>query len=199
VSGPTTRKPVESTTETDLVGRARAGDVWAFERLVSAHTDRLFVVVLRLVGDRGEAEDVVQETLLRAWRGLARFQGRSLFFTWLYRIAVNEAHRAMRMRSRVGRGVDVDQERALLLAPASEEPANQAEQHELHRALNGAIADLEPSYRTAFVLRDIDGLSTRVAAEMAGVGEAAFKSRLRQARLKIRASVGASALVASVS
>jgi RNA polymerase sigma-70 factor (ECF subfamily) len=159
----------------------------------------LFAVVLRLVGDPAEAEDVVQETLLRAWRGLDRFQGRSLFFTWLYRIAVNEANRTMQTRSRVGRSVDVDREWVQLSAPAGQEPANQAEEHELHRALRGAIADLEPSYRTAFVLRDIEGLSTRVAADIAGVGEAAFKSRLRQARLKIRAAVDASVLVAGVS
>lgn len=196
--GPATIEPGESTTETDLVGRARAGDVWAFERLADAHTDQLFTVVLRLVGDRAEAEDVVQETLLRAWRGVARFQGQSLFFTWLYRIAVNEANRAMRTRSRAGPSVDVDQEWVQVSAPVGQEPANQAEQHELHRALRVAIADLEPSYRTALVLRDIEGLSTREAAEIAGVGERAFKSRLHQARLKIRAAICDSTLAAGL-
>ncbi len=185
-------------TEAELVGRARAGDVEAFERLAGVHTDHLYTVVLRLVGDRAEAEDVVQETLLRAWRGIGRFQGRSLFFTWLYRIAINEANRALEKRFRAGRSVQVNEEAVQLAAPARQEPANQAEQAELHAALEAAIAELAPAYRTAFVLRDIEGFSTREAAEIAEIGEAAFKSRLHQARLKVRAVVGDVALTADV-
>ncbi len=183
-------------TESELVSRARTGDVEAFERLASVHTDHLYTVVLRLVGDRAEAEDVVQETLLRAWRGIGRFQGRSLFFTWLYRIAMNEANRALETRSRTGRSVQVDDAAVQLPAPVRQEPANQAEQHELQAALENAIADLAPPYRTALVLRDIEGFSTREATEITGVGEAAFKSRLHQARLKVRAIVGDTALTA---
>lgn len=188
--------PIGRPTEIELVSRAQSGDLGAFESLAGAHTDRLFTVVLRLVGDRGEAEDVVQETLLRAWRGIGRFQGRSLFFTWLYRIAVNEANRALEKRSRTGRRLGVDEGAVQLPAPAGEGPANQAERQELHDALDGAIADLAPAYRTALVLRDIEGLSTRDAARISGVGEAAFKSRLHQARLKVRAMVGDDALIA---
>ncbi|MGI8430601.1 MAG: RNA polymerase sigma factor [Solirubrobacteraceae bacterium] len=183
-------------TESELVVRAQAGDVEAFERLASAHTDHLYTVVVRLLGDRGEAEDVVQEALLRAWRGIRRFHGRSLFFTWLYRIAVNEANRALEKRARRGHSVNVDDASVVLPAPAHQEPARRAEQHELHAALDRAIGDLAAPYRTALVLRDIEGLSTREAAEIAGVGEAAFKSRLHQARLSVRAVLGDETLVA---
>ncbi len=182
-------------TESELIRRARDGDVGAFESLASAHTDHLFVVVLRLVGDRTEAEDVVQEALLRAWRGIGHFHSRSMFFTWLYRIGVNEANRALEKRLRQGRSVEVEDDSIVLVAPTAEQPAHTAEQHELGEALDRAIAALSPQYRTALVLRDIEGLSTREAAEIVGVGEAAFKSRLHQARMRVRARLGDQALV----
>src|SRR5215475_15957940 len=87
-------------TEASLIARAQAGDVGAFERLSGAYADRLFMLLLRLLGDRGEAEDVAQEVMLRAWQGIARFRCKSSYFTWLYRIAVNEANRALEKRGR---------------------------------------------------------------------------------------------------
>ncbi len=199
VTSPRTEGPGGEPTESETVSRAQSGDVAAFERLAGAHTDRLYVVVLRLTGDLGEAEDVLQETLLRAWRGIGRFQVRSLFSTWLYRIAVNEANRALEKRSRSGRPVPVDDPAVQLPAPAGEEPAIRAEHRELHEALDAAIAALDPLYRAALILRDVEGLSTREAAEIAGVGESAFKSRLHQARLKVRALVGDEVLTATFS
>lgn len=186
------------TPEQLLVQRACGGDVGSFEELVSAYADRLFSIVLRIVGDRAEAEDVVQETLLRAWRNIGRFQERSMFFTWLYRIAVNEANRALEKRARRGVSVPVDDETVQLAAPAEDGPARQVEHRELRDGLEVAIAGLAPPYRTALVLRDIEGLSTREAAGVAGVGEAAFKSRLHQARMKLRDALGDAALIASV-
>jgi RNA polymerase sigma-70 factor (ECF subfamily) len=179
----------------ELIGRARDRAVEAFEQLTAPHADRLYAVVLRLVGNRSDAEDVVQETLLRAWRGIGRFEGRSTYFTWLYRIAVNEANRTLEKRSRAGSGVAVDEQALQLPAPEHEEPARRAEQHDLGRALDLAIADLAPAHRAALVLRDIEGLSTREAAEVVGIGEAAFKSRLHQARLNVRATLGDAALI----
>jgi RNA polymerase sigma-70 factor (ECF subfamily) len=168
----------------------------AFEQLAGAYADRLFALLLRLLDDRAEAEDVAQEVLLRAWRGIGRFQGRSQFFTWLYRIAINEVNRSLEKKSRRPISVPVDTEALQLAAAASAEPAQQAERAELRRAISKALADLPPPARTAIVLRDVEGLSTQEAAEIAGVAEAAFKSRLHQARLKVRAAIGDEALLA---
>jgi RNA polymerase sigma-70 factor (ECF subfamily) len=182
--------------EHKLIGRAQAGDVGAFEALAGVYADRLYAVAVRFLGDGGEAEDVLQETLLRAWRGIRRFESRAMVFTWLYRIAVNESNRALERRRRPRANVLVDEQVIDVPAPSRDGPASQAERRELREALRAAINQLSVPCRTALVLRDIEGLSTREAAEIAGVGEAAFKSRLHQARMTVRALVGDAALVA---
>ena len=182
-------------TEAALVARAQAGDVAAFERLSGAYADRLFMLLLRLLGDRAEAEDVAQEVMLRAWRGINGFRGRSSYFTWLYRIAVNEANRALERRARRPAGVPLGPEELQLPASPEEDPSRQAEARELRLALARALGELPPPLRTAIVLRDVEGLSTQEAAAIAGVGQAAFKSRLHQARLRVRTAIGDQALV----
>jgi len=177
-------------TEAELIARAKAGDVAAFESLSGAYADRLFMLLLRLLGDRGEAEDVAQEVMLRAWRGIGAFRGGSSYFTWLYRIAVNEANRALEKRARRPAGVSLGPDELQLPAPAAEEPSRQAEASELRMVLAQALAELPPPLRTAIVLRDVEGLSTQEAAEIAGVGQAAFKSRLHQARMRVRDAIG---------
>ena len=186
--------PAVQRPECELVGAAQAGDVAAFEELAGLHADRLYSVVLRFVGDHADAEDVVQETLLRAWRGIGRFRAHAGFFTWLYRIAVSESNRAFEKRLRRAATARIEEEAVQVAAPAHDEPAIRAEHRALGEALELAIANLALPYRTALVLRDLEGLSTREAAKITGVGEAAFKSRLHQARLKVRASLGDEAL-----
>src|SRR6201987_1100323 len=192
---PRPRGPDILDTETGLVARAQAGDMHAFEQLAGPHADRLFAVLLRLLGNRSEAEDVAQEVMLRAWRGIGRFHGRSLFFTWLYRIAINEANRSLEKSSRRPMSVSIDAEALRVPADAQDEPSRRLEQTELRQALSKALAELPPDYRTAIVLRDVEGLSTQQAAEIVGVGEAEFKSRLHQARLRVRAAIGDEALI----
>ena len=184
-------------TEASLIARAQAGDVSAFERLSSAYADRLFMLLLRLLGDRTEAEDVVQEVMLRAWRGISRFRGNSSYFTWLYRIAVNEANRVLDKRARRPPATPIGADELQLPGPAADDPSRQAETSELRRALAQALAELPPPLRSAIVLRDVEGLSSQEAAEIAGIGQAAFKSRLHQARLRVRAAIGDGALVTS--
>ena len=185
--GPAAADPA---TEAELIARAQARDVAAFEQLSGAYADRLYMLLLRLLGDRGEAEDVAQEVMLRAWRGIGHFRGRSSYFTWLYRIAMNEANRALEKRARRPAGVSLGPDELQLPAPAADEPSRQAEANELRMALSQALADLPPPLRAAIVLRDVEGLSTQEAAEIAGVSQAAFKSRLHQARLRVRAAIG---------
>jgi RNA polymerase sigma-70 factor (ECF subfamily) len=182
-------------TEASLVARAQAGDVAAFEQLSGQYADRLFMLLLRLLGDRGEAEDVAQEVMLRAWQGITRFQGRSSYFTWLYRIAVNEASRALEKRARRPAATSIGTHELQLPASAAHDPSWQAENSELRENLGKALAGLPPALRTAIVLRDVEGLSTQEAAEIAGIGQAAFKSRLHQARLRVRVAIGDEALV----
>ena len=189
------RAPDAADTEAGLIARAQAGDVGAYERLSGAYADRLFMLLYQLLGDRAEAEDIAQEVMLRAWRGITRFRGQSSYFTWLYRIAMNEANRALEKRARRPAGVSIGAQELELPTAPEEEPSRQAENSELRRALNQALAGLPPPLRTAIVLRDVEGLSTQEAAEIAGVSQAAFKSRLHQARLRVRTTIGDEALV----
>lgn len=174
-----------------LVARAQAGDELAFDALVRRHADRLHTVVARLLDDPHEAEEVTQETFVRAWRSLGRFKGESQFFTWLYRIGVNEARRrgeqTRRRGARAARSLDA--EPALELADSSLAPHRRAEQADLRRALERAVRELAPEYRAPLILRDVEGLSTTQAAAVMELGEAAFKSRLHRARLAVRKAV----------
>ena len=171
-----------------LVARAQAGDAGAFEQLVRVHADRLHAVVQRLVNDEHEAQEVTQETFLRAWRGLGGFKGDAQFFTWLYRIGVNEANRRLKLTAKSAAQRSLED---LTLEPHDPGPGPQGQsaQRDLRTALEAAVRDLHPDYRTPLVLRDIEGLSTREAAAIMGLRPAAFKSRLHRARLGVREAV----------
>jgi RNA polymerase sigma-70 factor (ECF subfamily) len=179
------RMTASSEREEQLVRRARGGDRQAFEELVREHADRLHAVVLRVCGDVHEAEEVTQETFLRAWRSMERFEGRSQFFTWLYRIGVNETKRRL---ERGGRGPRIAslQDPGIEVADERPGPDLRAEAGDLQRALERAILDLPVKYRMPLVLRDVEGLSTAEAAVIMDLSEAAFKSRLHRARLAVR-------------
>jgi len=173
--------------DAELVARAQDGDRGAFEELVRRHADRLYAVVLRLVPERHEAEEITQEAFLRAWRGIAGFKGDARFFTWLYRIAVNEAHRRARRHPRA-RVASLD-EGPIDPPDPGPLPDRQAEHNDLRGALERAVRSLDPDYRTPLILRDVEGLSTAEAAEIMRLREAAFKSRLHRARLAVRNAV----------
>ena len=124
MAGPDGLAPDAAETEASLLARAQGGDVAAFERLSSAYADRLFMLLFRLLGDRAEAEDVAQEVMLRAWRGITRFRGQSSYFTWLYRIAVNEANRALEKRARRPPTAPIGADELQLPAPAADQGAS---------------------------------------------------------------------------
>jgi RNA polymerase sigma-70 factor (ECF subfamily) len=175
--------------EAILVERARSRDRLAFEELVRRHADRLYSVVLRFLADPADAEEVTQEAFLRAWRGIDRFEGRSQFFTWIYRIALNEAKRHATRQPPAGKVRSLEDEPVPEAPDWSEAPEVRLGQGEIRRVLEGAIRALPIEYRAPLVLRDIEGLSTRDAAEVMDLGEAAFKSRLHRARLAVRRSL----------
>jgi RNA polymerase sigma-70 factor (ECF subfamily) len=174
--------------EAVLVERAKAGDRDAFEELVRRHADRLYAVVLRFVADGNEAEEVIQEAFLRAWRSIPRFEGRSAFFTWLYRIGINEAKRRAARRPPVPVG-SLEDEPVPEAPDWSQAPETRSDQRDLRDVLERAIRGLPVEYRATVILRDVEGLSTREAAEVMDLGEAAFKSRLHRARLAVRRAV----------
>jgi RNA polymerase sigma-70 factor (ECF subfamily) len=181
--------PAPASDEPELVERSRAGDRSAFEELVRRHADRLYAVVLRFVADADEAEDVTQEAFLRAWRSIGSFEGRSRFFTWIYRIGINEAKRRTERKS-PARAFGSIEDGPIEEAPDwSEAPEFRAEQGDLRRVLEDAVRALPPEYRAPLILRDVEGLSTQEAAEVMELGEAAFKSRLHRARLAVRRAV----------
>ncbi len=175
--------------EADLIERARAGDRLAFEELVRRHADRLYAVVLRFVASAEEAEEVTQEAFLRAWRSLGRFEGRSRFFTWLYRIGINEAKRRTERGPPSGQTVSMEERPIHDTPDPRQAPPAQAEQLELRAALERAVRALPVEYRGPVILRDVEGLSTTDAAAVVGLGEAAFKSRLHRGRMAVRKAI----------
>lgn len=175
--------------EAALVERARHGDRVAFEELVRRHADRLYAVVLRFVASTDEAEEVTQETFLRAWRSIGRFEGRSQFFTWLYRIGLNEAKRRAEPRRSPGQTVSVEERPVDETPDPRQPPAARAEQVELRAALERAVRALPVKYRAPLILRDVEGLSTTEAAAVLELGEAAFKSRLHRGRMAVRRAI----------
>jgi RNA polymerase sigma-70 factor, ECF subfamily len=175
--------------ERELIRRARAGDQDAFAELVMVHADRVYASLRRFGLDPNEAEEVAQEVFVRAWRGLPRFEERAQFSTWLYRIAFNEAQRRLSRRAPARAEPDPDREDPIVSLPESPElgPEAQVLDREFERTLERALDQLPADWRAAVVLRDIEGLSTRQAAQIVGVREAAFKSRLHRGRMQLRA------------
>ena len=178
--------------DADLVRRAKQGDEAAFAGLVERHQGRVYQHASRLMGNAQDAEEVLQDTFLQVFRNLDRFEERSKFSTWVYRIATNEA--LMRLR-RVGRRreVSLDDMPVAAVEHASEGVqalARTAVDHvmdrEIREALQAAVAELPEEYRVVFVLRDVDDLTNAEVAEILDLSIAAVKSRLHRARLFLR-------------
>ena len=175
--------------ENELIRRARDGDEEAFAQLVLLHADRVQGALRRFGLDASEADEVAQEVFLRAWRGLPRFEGRAQLSTWLYRIAFNEAQRRLARRPPPRAQAEPDRDDPIVSLPESPNlgPEAQTLDHEFEQTLERALEALPMEWRAAVVLRDIEGLSTHDAAEIVGIGEAAFKSRLHRGRMQLRA------------
>jgi RNA polymerase sigma-70 factor, ECF subfamily len=178
--------------ELTLVQAAKSGDVSAFEELVRRYDRNVFRIAQHITQNREDAEDVVQDAFLKAYSNLAQFQGQSKFYTWLVRIAVNEALMKLRRR-RPERAVSLDEEVKTEedsvpreVADWSPNPEQQYSQAELREILSRTIQGLPPGFRTVFVLRDVEGLSTEETAEALDLSIPAVKSRLLRARLQLR-------------
>ena len=187
---PKLEEPVSD--ELALVRAAKDGDVSAFEKLVKRYDRNVFRIANHITHSREDAEDVVQEAFLKAYSNLEKFQEQSKFYTWLVRIAVNEA--LMKLRKRrperfVSLDEDVKTEDDSLpreVADWSPNPEQLYNQEELRDILSRTIQGLPPTFRTVFVLRDVEGLSTEETAEALELSVPAVKSRLLRARLQLR-------------
>src|SRR3979409_1077971 len=178
--------------ELALVQAAKAGDVSAFEELVKRYDRNVFRIAQHITQNREDAEDVGQDAFLKAYSNLHQFQGQSKFYTWLVRIAVNEALMKLRRR-RPERMVSLDEDVKTEddsvpreVADWSPNPEQNYNQAELREILSRTIQGLPPGFRTVFILRDVEGLSTEETAEALELSVPAVKSRLRRARLELR-------------
>jgi RNA polymerase sigma-70 factor (ECF subfamily) len=178
--------------ESILVEAARSGDIGAFESLVRRYDRNVFRIAQHITQNREDAEDVVQDAFLKAYQNLGQFQGQSKFYTWLVRIAVNEALMRLRRR-RPERMVSIDEDikteedsMPREIADWSPNPEQLYTRSELKDILGKTIQGLPPSFRTVFVLRDVEGLSTEETASALELSVPAVKSRLLRARLQLR-------------
>lgn len=178
--------------EAALVKRARGGDDAAFEALVRQYDRKVYRLARNITQNDEDAEDVLQDAFLKAYTHLDRFHGDSKFYTWIVRIAVNEA--LMKLRKRRGdKLISLDEEIELGEEAVTREiavwdgnPEQTYSQEELRKLLDEAIQSLKPSFRSVFQLRDVEELSTEETAEALGLSAPAVKSRLLRARLQLR-------------
>jgi len=187
--------PVSSQSGVDdavLVTQTREGDARAFSELVRRYESKVFRLAQHVTQNREDAEDVLQETFLKAYEHLDQFRGDAKFYTWIVRIAVNQA--LMKLRRRKGdKAVSLDEtidtgEDTIVREIASwdEDPEQRFSREEIGDILDKAVESLEPIYRSVFVLRDIEDLSTEETAEALDLSVPAVKSRLLRARLQLR-------------
>lgn len=164
---------------------AQQGDEAAFAALCNRYSSRLERILLRLTGDETAAQEALQNALIRAWRNLGRFEGRSGFFTWLARIALNEGYRTLGRADRK-RELPLDDAVGERIPSWGSQPEEVFETREFLTALSGALDRLPEDHRIAVILRDVEGLSTTETAEVLEIGEAALKSRLHRGRMALR-------------
>jgi RNA polymerase sigma-70 factor (ECF subfamily) len=190
------KKTDPDTNEMVLVQAAKKGDLEAFSELVRLYDRNVFRIAQHITHNEEDAQDVVQEAFLKAYTNLEQFQGNSKFYTWLVRIAVNEALMKLRKRRNsktVSLDEDVETEEGSMpreVADWSPNPEQLYGQSELGDILKKTIQGLPPGFRTVFVLRDVEGLSTEETAESLGLSVPAVKSRLLRARLQLRERLG---------
>jgi RNA polymerase sigma-70 factor, ECF subfamily len=187
-----------SLSDVEVVQRVLDGEPALFEILMRRHNQRLYRAARSVVQDESEVEDVMQQAYINAFTHLHQFEARSLFSTWMTRITLNEAFARRRSLQRSAlvaeRLPDTESDRGGIMdtvRSTQPDPERQAYAGELHRVLEDAVDALPETYRTVFMLREIEGLSTQEAGDGLGVSEETVKTRLHRARAMIRRSVSA--------
>ena len=186
-----------------LVERARRKDEAAFEELVGRYEDKLYRLAMRFVRNETDAQEILQDAFLSAWRNLPAFEGRAQFGSWMYRVTVNAALMLLRSRNRHPE-VTVDDIEPTALNDAvaesgqmmrgnadwSQRADEQLQSQEMRKYIQISVDALPDGLRTVFLLRDVEELSTEDTAEMLGLSVPAVKTRLHRARLALREAIG---------
>jgi RNA polymerase sigma-70 factor, ECF subfamily len=180
---------VEANSDEDIVARVVAGDIGSFEILMRRHNQRLYRIGRAILRNDADAEDLMQESYIRAYQNLSKFEGRAKFSTWLSRIAVNEAlarKRSLARREEIEPMVDPQSDRAKNFPLRAASPEQQVSTNEMRGLLEDAIDSLPDQYRTVIMLRDIQEMETAETAEALDITEQNVKTRLHRARALLR-------------
>jgi len=180
--------------EATLIARVRSGDHEAFYELVRPHERGIYLAALSIVHNDADAEEVIQETILKAFKAIGRFREEAKFSTWIFQIAINESRMKLRKDRRhlydsLDDPVKGEEQGDYIprdFADWREIPSEALENARLREALTKALASLSPKYRQVLVLRDIEHLNIAETAKVIGISEAAVKTRLLRARLQMR-------------
>ena len=183
--------------EKELITRSQSGDTASFTELVNRNEKKIYTLAYHLLNNREDAEDILQETFLRAYNNLARFRGDASFSTWLHRITTNLVISRFRKKKLKTESLDepiiIDHEKIKQreIADWSGIPDRILLKKELNETIDTAIAELPLEYRTVITLRDIEGLSNEEVGIVLGLSVAAVKSRVHRARLFVREKLDA--------
>ncbi len=183
------RHHTSSPSDEELIARAVSGDDGAFAALVRRHTDLVYTVVLRVVGNEADADDVTQEAFVRAHRALGRFRGDSKFSSWLYRIAVNRALTHLQKKKRRGTSVELDESPYVEAAVAGErvvDPESFVLNEEMRRQVREAVEALPPRYRAVVTLFYLEERSYKEVAEILGIPLGTLKTHLHRSRALLK-------------
>lgn len=178
-------------TETDVVRKAKKGDKEAFSELVTNYSERIYNLALRILRNREDAEDVLQETFLTVLQKLDTFDGRSNFFTWIYRITTNASLMKLRKKRLVFAELPENPDLGprhdeRIIVDWSQDPSFNIQNEEIKKIIDTAINQLSEIYRTVFILRDIEQLSIKETSKILNISEENVKIRLKRARMFLR-------------
>ena len=184
----------------ELLARAQAGDMSAFEALVGKHEEKVYGLALRMTRSEADAAEITQDTFLSAYQHLSEFRGEAAFGSWVHRIAANNALMRLRRQKVVDivsdelAGPEFTERGSLADGPESDwskRADDKILEDELGRAIQAATDALPEGYREVFLLKDVEGLSYEEISEMVGISVPAVKSRLHRARLALRGAIDA--------
>ncbi|CAB4242701.1 DNA-directed RNA polymerase specialized sigma subunit [Methylacidimicrobium sp. AP8] len=194
---PTPNNPIREPTDRELVLSLQNGDLGAFDQLVKRYQARLYRVIYGVLLHHEDTNDVLMETLVKAYRNIGRFRIGASFYTWIYRIAINAAisyrRKTARFRQAGGAGSQADDEEkmpeAFVDEPAGKEALRKMELQELHQEIERALSQLSEAHRAVVTLFDIEGLSHAEIAKIVGCSEGTVRSRLFYAHKRLRESL----------